>query len=113
LWSDWRPPSPKGASFLGRVAGISVSDSTVSRMLKRMGSSRKTIGGRKRERPVAEGSLESNGCWKDGSKPLCVRGRVLTNTSLRQLYTWFPRGERARCRAPRPWETNVILLWRA
>ena len=40
--------------FLERVAGVKVSDSTVSRMLKRMGWSRKKIGGRERTRRVLE-----------------------------------------------------------
>jgi transposase len=33
-----------------------------------------------------------------------------TNTSLRPLYAWSRRGERARCRAPRNWGKNVTLL---
>jgi transposase len=33
-----------------------------------------------------------------------------TNTSLRRLYAWSRRGERARFRAPRNWGANVTLL---
>ncbi len=33
-----------------------------------------------------------------------------TNTSLRQLYAWSRRGERAPCSAPRNWGANVTLL---
>jgi transposase len=47
--------------FLERVAGVKVSDSTVSRMLKRMGWSRKKIGGRKRTRRVLEMCLAGDG----------------------------------------------------
>jgi transposase len=36
---------PHRREFLGRPAGLSVSDSTVSRMLKRLGWSRKKIAG--------------------------------------------------------------------
>jgi transposase len=43
--------------LLERVAGVKVSDSTVSRMLKRMGWSRKKIGGRERTRRVLESGL--------------------------------------------------------
>jgi transposase len=43
--------------FLRRAAGVEVSDSTVSRMLKRLGWSRKKIGGRERTRRILEGGL--------------------------------------------------------
>ena len=43
--------------YLEKVAGVSVSESTVSRMLKRMGWSRKRIGGCERARRVLEGGL--------------------------------------------------------
>ena len=33
-----------------------------------------------------------------------------TNTSLRPLYAWSRRGERALCKAPRNWGKNVTLL---
>ena len=33
-----------------------------------------------------------------------------TNVSLRPLYAWSPRGERALCSAPRNWGKNVTLL---
>ena len=33
-----------------------------------------------------------------------------TNVSLRPLYAWSRRGERARCSAPRNWGKNVTLL---
>lgn len=68
---------PQRREFLARVAGVSVSDSTVSRMLKRLGWSRKKIGGSERTRRVPEGGLEGDGRGKDGIQSLCVRGRVL------------------------------------
>src|SRR5215208_3706981 len=43
--------------YLGRVAGLSVSESTVSRMLGRLGWSRKKIVGSGRLRGVPEGGL--------------------------------------------------------
>lgn len=33
-----------------------------------------------------------------------------TNVSLRPLYAWSPRGERAHCSSPRNWGANVTLL---
>ena len=47
--------------YLGRVAGLSVSESTVSRMLRRLGWSRKKIAGSGRARRVPEGGLASAG----------------------------------------------------
>jgi len=47
--------------FLRRVAGLSVSESTVSRMLRRLGWSRKKIVGSGRARRVPEGGLAADG----------------------------------------------------
>jgi transposase len=47
--------------FLQRVTGVLVSNSTVSRLLKRLGYTRKKIGGCERERRVAKGSLADDG----------------------------------------------------
>jgi hypothetical protein len=47
--------------LLRRVRGVEVSDSTVSRVLKRMGWTRKKIGGCERERRVPEGGLAVDG----------------------------------------------------
>jgi len=33
-----------------------------------------------------------------------------TNISLRPLYAWSPKGERAHCSAPRNWGKNITLL---
>jgi transposase len=59
--------------YLGRVASVRVSDSTVSRMLRRLGWSRKKIAGSGRARRVPEGGLASSGrrrgrarCWAVG-----------------------------------------------
>src|SRR5215208_2038914 len=62
--------------FLRRAAGVEVSDSTVSRMLKRLGWSRKKIGGCLRARRVHEGRLEGDRRRERGSRALRVRGRV-------------------------------------
>jgi transposase len=50
--------------YLQKVAGLKVSESNVSRMLKRMGRSRKKIGGCERDRSVLEGFLEDAGRWR-------------------------------------------------
>jgi transposase len=68
---------PRRREFLRRVAGVRVSDSTVSRMLKRMGWSRKKTGGCDRTRRVPESGLAGYGRRYYGSGPLRVRRRVL------------------------------------
>jgi len=60
--------------FLERVAGVEVSDSTVSRMLKRLGWSRKKDWW-VRERRVAEGGLARSCGRRFGRKAAGVRGR--------------------------------------
>jgi transposase len=55
------PPLSERCEYLGRVAGLSVSESTVSRMLGRLGWSRKKIAGSGRTRRVPEGGLEDAG----------------------------------------------------
>jgi transposase len=68
---------PQRREFLRRVAGVRVSDSTVSRMLKRMGWTRKKTGGCVRTRRVTESGLAGDGRRNYGSGALRVRGRVL------------------------------------
>ena len=69
---------PERREFLSRVAGgVRVSDSTVSRMLKRLGWSRKKIGGCVRTRRVPEVRLAGDRRRELGGRALCVRGRVL------------------------------------
>jgi transposase len=55
------PPLSERCEYLGRVAGLSVSESTVSRMLGRLGWSRKKIAGSGRARRVPEGGLAAAG----------------------------------------------------
>ena len=64
---------PQRREFLARVAGVGVSDSTVSRMLERMGWSRKKIGGCLRARRVPEGALAGYGRGDHASGALRIR----------------------------------------
>src|SRR5215213_5200444 len=71
---------PERREFLRRVSGVEVSDSTVSRVLKRMGWTRKKIGGCERERRVPESRLAGDGRWPSQDllrRAAGVRGRVL------------------------------------
>jgi transposase len=59
--------------FLERVAGLRVSESSVSRMLRRLGWSRKKVGGCERTRRVLEGSLALFGRPRDLRRAVGVR----------------------------------------
>jgi transposase len=67
---------PERGQLLARVAGVEVSDSTVSRTLKRMGFSRKKIGGSDRTRRVLESSLAHHGRRGHRDRSFGLRGRV-------------------------------------
>src|SRR5215210_3811700 len=63
------------SEYLGRVAGVSVSDSTASRVLKRLGWSRKKIVGSGRARRVPEGRMAAAGRRAARRGSAGVRGR--------------------------------------
>ena len=67
---------PQRREFLTSVAGVRVSDSTVSRMLRPMGLAEKKIGGCERARRVPEGGLAGYGCGNHACQPLRVRRRA-------------------------------------
>jgi transposase len=60
--------------FLQKAAGVRVSESTVSRMLRRLGFSRKKECGCERERRVLEGGLARSCGWGDPCRAAGVRG---------------------------------------
>jgi transposase len=60
--------------FLQKAAGVRVSESTVSRMLRRLGFSRKKECGCERERRVLEGGLARYCGWGDPRRAAGVRG---------------------------------------
>ena len=98
--------------FLEKVANVRVSDSTVSRALRRLGWSRKKIAGSGRARRVLEGSLACS-CGRGGRRQAAgVRRRDGRQRIARTaLYAWSPtKGERAFGSAPRNWGKNVTLL---
>ena len=68
---------PQRREFLPLAYGLEVSDSTVSRMLRRLGWSRKKIGGSERTRRGPEGRLEDSGSRQNRCEPLRVHRRVL------------------------------------
>ena len=70
-----RATLPRRREFLGCVAGVSVSDSTVSRMLGGLGRSRKKIGRSGRTRRVPEGRLAHFGRRGNRRRAAGVRGR--------------------------------------
>ena len=104
---------PERREFLRRTCGVSVSDSTVSRMLKRLGWTRKrSVGANERDEFL-------RAAWRmmvaAATKPerLVFVDEMGTNTSLTPQYAWSRRGERAHARVPRNWGANVTLSSRS
>src|SRR3712207_4793720 len=80
-------------------------------MLRRMGWTRKKIGGCERARGVLERAarrtLVAGGI---DAKRLVFVDEMGTNISLAPLYGWSRRGLRAHLKTPRNWGSNVTLL---
>lgn len=66
---------PQRSEFLGHVAGVRVSDSTLTRILRRLGWSRKKIDRSGRARRASEVCLEDFGLRGDGGGQLRVHKR--------------------------------------
>jgi transposase len=96
--------------FLERVTGESLSDSTVGRLLKRMGFSQKrSVGSVKKDeflraarRIMVAGRLYA-------SRLMFVDG-LGANTALAPICAWSRRGEQARCSMPRNRAKNTTIL---
>jgi transposase len=87
---------PQRREFLRQVCGVGVSDSTVSRVLRRMSFSRKKIGECDRTRRILESGLARYGrCGYPNPERLLFVEEMGTNTSLAPLYACSRRGERA------------------
>ena len=99
--------------FLEGVAGIRVSESTISRVLKRLGFTRK-----KRSMGASERDEWLRAAWRAMvATTLDVRRLVFvdecgTHTSLASLHAWAPRGRRAYAKVPRNRGKNTTLLAR-
>ena len=96
--------------YLRGVGGLRVSESTVSRLLGRMGWSRKEIGGCGGARRVLEGRLAGAGRREDRSEPLVVRRRDGLEHVAGAPVCLVATGERAAGTVPRDWGANVTLL---
>ena len=97
--------------FLERTTGKVLSTSTVKRLLKRLGFSRKNglWGAMERDewlRTVWRVTLAR----ETAAERLVFMDEMGTNTTLHPLYDWSPRGERARCFVPRNRGLNTTLL---
>ena len=104
---------PHRREFLRRACEVEVSDSTVCRVLKRLGWTRK-----KRSLGATERDEWLRAAWRvmvageagiDAERLVFV-DEMGTNTSLFPLYAWLRRGERAFASVPRNWGANVTLL---
>ena len=87
--------------FLEQVIGKSLSDSTIRRVLKRLGFSQKrTVGALERDEWLRAAWRVMVAC-KTELKRLVFVDEMDTNTSLSPLRAWLRRGELARCAVPR------------
>src|SRR5215204_2288108 len=97
--------------FLEHTTGKVLSDSTVVRLLKRMGFSQKTDCGGGGARRVAESRLEGGACLENRAEAArLLKDEMGTNTSLSVLRAWSRRGQRAYCSVPRNRGSNTTLL---
>jgi hypothetical protein len=95
------------------MAGKSLSEPTLRRLLKRMGFSRKLekkdCGGAGTGR-VAKGRLEGDGIRRPRCSIFVFVDEMGTNTSLSPLYGWSKKGQRVHGSVPRNRGKNTTLL---
>jgi transposase len=101
--------------FLQEALGVWVSESTLSRLLRKMGFSPKDGAcSRARTRRVLEGRLARPGlrqaCAKRDGKRFVFVDECSSNTSLSPIYGWSRKGKRVCFETPRNWGTNLTLL---
>jgi transposase len=101
---------PQRREFLRRTRGVEGSDSTVSRILKRMGWSRKRSVGESERDEFLRAAWRLTVAGEIHIERLVFVDECSANTSLAPLYAWSRRGERALCSLPRNWGANVTLL---
>ena len=87
---------PERREYLKQVAGAQVSESTVSRMLKRMGWSRKKVGGATERDEVLRAAWRALVAAKAEAGRFVFMDEVGANASLSPIYAWSRKGERAR-----------------
>jgi transposase len=100
---------PQRRRFLRRVAKVEVSDSTVSRMLKRLGWTRKRSAGASERDEFLGAVWRVTVAGRPGTERLVFGDECSTNTSLSPLYAWSPTGERARFKVPPNCGANITL----
>jgi transposase len=102
--------------FLQEALGVWVSESTLSRLLRKIGFSPKDGAcSRARTRRVLEGRLARPGLrqaeWEAlHGKRFVFVDECSSNTSLSPIYGWSRKGKRVCFQTPRNWGTNLTLL---
>jgi hypothetical protein len=97
-------------NFLERVVGAQVSDSTISRAIKRLGWSRKRSVGAAERDDFLRAAWRAMILERTQASHFVFVDERSTNTSLAPFYAWSPKGQRARCKVPRNYGPNVTLL---
>ena len=92
---------PERRRFLEHTTGKALSNSTVKRLLKRLGFSQKTGCGGDGARRMVKGRWRVAVAREIATERLVFVDEMGTNTSLHPLYAWSLRDERARCKVSR------------
>ena len=96
--------------YLQKVAAVSVSESTLSRALRKMGFVRKrTLGASERDE-FLRAAFQVMVISSIEPERFVFVDECSSNTSLAPLYGWAHKGERAHQKAPRNWDKNITLL---
>jgi hypothetical protein len=105
---------PERREFLRRMAGVRVSDSTVSRACSEAwgGAEKRWVGASERDE-FLRAAWRATVARRTKASRFVFVDECSTNTSLRRLYAWSRRGERALCSSPRNWGPNVTSCWPA
>jgi len=96
--------------FLRRAAGVSASESTVSRALGRLGWSRKKSVGAAERDEFLRAAWRTLVAGEVRAERLAFVDEMGANVSLFPFYAWSRKGERATASVPRNWGRNVTLL---
>lgn len=100
----------KRAEFLRKLLGVRVSKSTICRMIKRLGYTRKRSVGASERDEFLKAAWRVMVAEKVEPQRLVFVDEMDTNISLAPLYAYSPKGQRANAEVPRNRAPNTALL---
>src|SRR5919199_593126 len=97
-------------TFLERVVGAQVSESTIPERSRGLdGAEKRSVGAQERDEFLRAAWRVMVAARTKANRFVFV-DECSTNTTLAPLYAWSPKGQRARCKVPRNHGPNVTLL---